>query len=254
MTSSTDEGAQHDELEGSAYRRFEAAIELPMILLAVTFAGLLIADQVRSDSHPVIDFGFAAIWVLFVVEVGVLFVLAPRKRTMLREHWLDVFIAAAPFLRPLRIARLLPLLQVGGTVGRSLRGVQRITANQGVQTYGAMSLVITASSGLLVWLFERNNPDALIDSPADGLWWAVVTVTTVGYGDFYPLGIGGRSVALALMLIGIGLVGIVTANIAAVIVTDDQDEELSEIKAQLDRIEATLARMSPDEESTTPRP
>lgn len=215
-----------------------------MLVLSVAFVALLIVEEVTLPGdlgHGLARVGLAAIWVAFALEVIVLFALAPRKRAMLRDHWLDVIIVVVPFLRPLRIARLLRVVRAGGAVGRALRALQRVTSSSGVQAYSWVALVITVGSGLLVWLFERRLEGRVIDDPGDGLWWAITTVTTVGYGDTYPTGSAGRILSVVLMLVGIGLVGVVTANIAAFIVEEEQSDELAAIKEQLDRIEAALA-------------
>lgn len=80
-----------------------------------------------------------------------------------------------------------------------------------------------------------------VSSVWDGIWWAVVTVTTVGYGDVYPRSVGGRIVAMIVMLFGIGFLSVLTATIASRFVQTDTHTE--EMKATLARIEAELAEM-----------
>ena len=75
----------------------------------------------------------------------------------------------------------------------------------------------------LVLLFEENTKGSNIHSYPDALWWAIVTVTTVGYGDRYPTTEGGRAVAVVLMLVGIGLIGVLTATVASVFVKEHTD-------------------------------
>ena len=149
---------------------------------------------------------------------------------------------AAPFLRPLRIARVLRIVRAGSAAGRALRALMRITARRGFQAYLAVSGAIIAGAGLLTWAFERDHPDASIDSASDGLWWAVVTATTVGYGDAFPVTPEGRGMATVLMLVGIGLVGVITANVAAYLVEEDTSGDIARLQAQLDRIESLLLR------------
>jgi voltage-gated potassium channel len=88
----------------------------------------------------------------------------------------------------------------------------------------------------LVLLFEENAKGSSIHSYPDALWWAIVTVTTVGYGDRYPVTEGGRTVATILMLLGIGLIGVLTATVASVFIkehTDANKEELRKSHADL---------------------
>ena len=82
----------------------------------------------------------------------------------------------------------------------------------------------------LVLLFEEKAKGSNIHSYPDALWWAVVTVTTVGYGDRYPASEGGRVVAVVLMLLGIGLIGVLTATVASVFVKEHTDANKEEYR------------------------
>jgi len=88
--------------------------------------------------------------------------------------------------------------------------------------------------------FEQHAPDANIHNFGDALWWAVVTVTTVGYGDKYPVSAGGRGVAVVLMLTGIGLVGVLSATVASYFVGQRAEADMTELHRRLDRIESAL--------------
>ncbi len=82
----------------------------------------------------------------------------------------------------------------------------------------------------LVLLFEKDAAGSNIHDYAEALWWAIVTVTTVGYGDRYPVTEGGRAVATVLMLTGIGLIGVLTATVASVFVKEHTDANKDEFK------------------------
>lgn len=131
-----------------------------------------------------------------------------------RMHWFvwnlhELLIVVLPFFRPLRLLRLVTLLSVlQRTVGETLRGR--------VATYvaGAAAMLILIGA-LAVLDVEQNAPDAKILTFGDAAWWAVTTITTVGYGDLYPVTPIGRVVAAALMMSGIAVLGIVTASIAS---------------------------------------
>lgn len=159
---------------------------------------------------------------------------------MLREHWVDVLIVAAPFLRPLRIARLVRVLRAGSALARALQGVSAVAQRRGLQLYGAVTILVVTGAALVVYVLEREAPNSNITDLGDALWWAVTTTTTVGYADHFPVTGDGRAVATLLMLVGIGLVGVVTANVAAHLVEDEQADEIADLRAQLDRIEELL--------------
>lgn len=106
-------------------------------------------------------------------------------------------------------------------------------------------VIMLVCSGLVL-LFERNAHGSTIHNFPDALWWAIVTVTTVGYGDTYPVTAAGRGVAVVLMLTGIGLIGVLTATVASFFVQQDSGKERDELAARLERIEGILARAFPD--------
>lgn len=117
-------------------------------------------------------------------------------------------------LRPLRALRVVRILRLGAVAGVAQRRATRSLHAQ-VTTY-VFSAVIVALvvAGIAVREAERGSPDANIANVWDGIWWAVTTVTTVGYGDYYPTTPLGRLIAVGLMLIGIALIGVVTGSIA----------------------------------------
>jgi voltage-gated potassium channel len=108
----------------------------------------------------------------------------------------------------------------------------------------AITMVAVFGSAFLVEAFERGAPGSTIQSLPDALWWAVTTVTTVGYGDRFPTTPAGRGVAVALMLLGIALFGFLAGNLASFFIeqkTGSKDEpSLSDIVARLERIEKAL--------------
>jgi voltage-gated potassium channel len=236
------------------YQRFENATELPLVVLSVAFLVLVVLPEVVDLSGRAAEAVEAAsylIWGAFGVELIVLAVLAPSMRRLARDHWLDVVIVAVPFLRPFRLARLARVIRASSALGRLLAALRRITTRRGVQAYGAITAVVIVGCGLLAWAFEREEEGANLVSAGDGLWWAVVTAFTVGYGDHFPVSAAGRGIAVVVMGVGIGLVGVVTANVAAVYVKDETNLELAGLRAQLDRIEAMLAQQSRERSSGT---
>src|SRR5208282_3565148 len=92
----------------------------------------------------------------------------------------------------------------------------------------AAATLITGS--WLVLLFEENARGSNIHNYSDALWWAIVTVTTVGYGDRFPVTEGGRAVAVILMLVGIGLIGVLTDTVASVFIKEHTDSTKEEFK------------------------
>lgn len=153
-----------------------------------------------------------ATWAVFALDFGVRVSLSFDRRRFLRTNLIDLVVVVLPVLRPLRPLRLVTLVSVLiRHAGSSLRGR--------VLTYvvGSTSLVIFVAA-LAVLDAERDSPTANIRSFQDAMWWAITTVTTVGYGDRYPTTTEGRYVAAGLMIAGIALLGVITAAFASSLV------------------------------------
>lgn len=131
-----------------------------------------------------------------------------------------------------------------GPQGLLLRRPATSFAIRGLNRVLLIVLVLNLIAAAMVLEFERGNPDANIASYPDALWWAVTTITTVGYGDRFPMSSAGRAVAVVLMIAGIAMFGVITATIAAYFVEQKAKEDvasrLDQIMERLDRIEAGL--------------
>jgi voltage-gated potassium channel len=197
------------------------------------------------------------IWAVFAVEYGIRLYLAPGKAAFARSNIIDLLVVIVPFLRPLRVARsarmlrLLRGVRVGVFVFRSLDAVRDVLTRHKLNYTLLVVGGVTVAAGLIVAELERGAPDANIGSPADGLWWAMTTVTTIGYGDRYPVTPAGRGVAVVLMIVGVGLFGLLAASLASFLIERGREDEvtpddigLADIAARLDRIEGQLAALS----------
>jgi len=174
-----------------------------------------------------------AVWVLFAVDLLVRLRLAERRWVFMRRNWLDVATLAVPMLRPLRALRVVVALNV---LGRRGRGFVR---GKVVAYVAAAVAVVGFVAALAVLDAERSSPEANIATYGGALWWAVTTVTTVGYGDQYPTTPEGRLVAVGLMLAGIALVGVVTAALASWFV-----ERIAEVQAAEQRTEVEVTDLA----------
>jgi voltage-gated potassium channel len=203
-------------------QRWERYAEWPLAAAALLFLALF-SDQVlarpQGPHAHVLWLVSWAIWGLFVLDYGVRLCLASNRRRWFVHHLLDFAIVALPLLRPLRLLRLLVLIEVlQKAVGDAFRG--RIVV---YTVSGVLLLIYTAS--LAVFDKERYQHGATINSFGKALWWSITTVTTVGYGDVYPVTNTGRVVAVLLMVGGISLVGVVTAALASWIIQTVSEEE-----------------------------
>ncbi len=225
--------------------RLERWTAWPLNVLALALVPILLAPYLLtlSDDTEAVLLGLDyLIWAIFAADLAVKLAVAPYRRRYLRAHWFDVVLVALPMLRPLRVVRSVRAIRVlragraGVAAARGLVGIRRVLSRRGVQYTALFALVIVVAAGSLVTALERDAPDASIRSLPDGLWWAATTVTTVGYGDTYPKTAAGRGVAVALMVLGIALFGVLTANLAALLVEDKEDDMLAQLREVNERL------------------
>jgi voltage-gated potassium channel len=206
-----------------------------LFLLAYAWP-ILQPDLGRSWKRICSTVEFAS-WLVFLLDYGLRLWAARDRRSYFTKHLLDLLIVALPALRPLRLLRLVVLFRVlNRKAAASLQG--RVALYVSVS---AATLVVCAA--LAVLDAERGAPDANIKSFGNALWWAMVTVTTVGYGDHFPVTVQGRFVAGGLMIGGVALIGVVTASFAAWFIDRVRDEEQEAEAATRRDLEQIVARL-----------
>lgn len=198
------------------------------------------------------------VWAAFAGDFLVRLVLAPDRRAFLRKNWLDLPVIALPLLRPLRLLRLVTLLRfLDRRASTGLRGK--------VLAYVMGGSALLAIVGALAVLdAERGSATGNIESFGDAMWWAVTTMTTVGYGDRYPTTLTGRLVAVCMMIGGIAILGTVTAAVASWLVERVQEarepenevlRRIEDLQAQVERLTMSLEDRSSDAlDGEAPRP
>lgn len=201
--------------EHEPLHRWEHRAEWPLAAVALVFLAtysVQVLGQPQGALAHWLDVLSVVAWLCFAVDYAVRLWLAPDRLHWFVHHLLDLAVVALPLLRPLRLVRLIVLVgALQQAVGNAIRG--RVVV---YTVSGAVLLVYVAS--LAVLEAEREDPAARITTFGNALWWAITTITTVGYGDEYPVTTTGRVVAALLMIGGISLVGSITATIASWIV------------------------------------
>ena len=236
-----------------ALDRFERQTAWPMLILSVAIIPLLVIPLVM-DLSPSANSTFFAIdlfiWAVFALEYGIRLYLAPVKGRFVRSNVIDLLVVLVPFLRPLRVAaslRMLRLLRASAAVVlllRATKALRNVLTRHKLHYTLLVASVVTVGARLIVAEVERGAPEGNIESIPDGLWWAVTTVTTMGYGDTFPTTAVGRSVAVVLALVGVGLFGLLAASLASFLISQEaetaEDAPHKEIIERLERIERRL--------------
>lgn len=197
----------------SRVERWERRAEIPLLLLAAAFVVAYAWPVVDRDLNPgvrdTLNVLSWTVWAAFAIDLAIRLGLADDRRDYAIRHWYDVALVVLPVLRALRLLRLLVLLRMlDRSAASNLAGR--------VLVYAAfIAVMAVALGGLAVLDSEQDATNANITTFGAALWWACTTVTTVGYGDYYPVTFAGRVVAVVLMVVGIGLVGTVMASVAS---------------------------------------
>jgi voltage-gated potassium channel len=249
-------------------RRFENATEWPLLVLSVAMVPVLLVPllmDVSDSTDTALEMSLWVIWAVFAVELGIRTALAERRIAYLGRNWIDVLIVAVPFLRPLRIARsaralrLVRLSRVLPFLARAYISVRDIMQRRGLQYVGLVVVALIFGAAAIELALERKN--GTIDDYGTALWWAMSTVSTVGYGDAVPTTPEGKGVAVLLMLVGIGVISWVTANVAAYLVesghgktatTGDLMLKLESLESEIQELRAEMRNTSLGPNAETP--
>jgi voltage-gated potassium channel len=250
--------AELNEKASRAKRRFE----IPVLVAALLVVPVIIIEQ-SDPSEAWLGIAVAAnwaIWAAFFLEYITVVSLADDRWSYTKSAWLDVFIIVASFpllptlfagsrllrlTRLSRVFRILRLVRLAAVLTRAGQSVRRLFRKRGLGYLLALTVLLAAGFG---GLFAIAEDAGLLD----GLWWAIVTITTVGYGDTVPVTGLGRIAGIGLMVLGIGFVVILTAAVAAQFVEDEEAELADEIQglhARLDRIEQAILERSGDDQT-----
>jgi voltage-gated potassium channel len=223
-----------------------ARLEIPLLLASVlTIPAIAIEEsslgQPWNTIALVLDW---VIWLAFVGEAAAMLAVVDDRKRWLREHPLDlaIVVLTPPFLPPaLQAARVFRLLRVLRLLKLAALA-RRAFSTEGVRDAAVLAAIAILCGGAAYAAVEKTDPHGHPIDAWDGVWWAM---TTVGYGDQYPQTTGGRLIAIALMLVGIGFVAILTAAAAQRFMRSGEraEEERMEMLERLDEIARRLERL-----------
>ncbi|WP_434762419.1 potassium channel family protein [Vibrio fortis] len=219
----------------------------PMSLLSLilsflalfVISGLLFAPIDNESKQVLIGLDFI-ICSVFLLQLTIDLFRSKNKTSYLKVHWID-FLASIPMIEPLRFARIFQILRVILVLRSSKRIFRELFRNRKETTLASiillLVLLLTIGAGTIL-LLEHKEPGANITTGHDALWWAFVTISTVGYGDHYPVTASGKLVASLVIVCGVGVFGMISGLITSLITepTDSQNQRIESKDKKLDLI------------------
>lgn len=228
----------------SALGRWESATARVMMVFSVSW--LVVATMLAvNPTSPTADLERAALfalWAVFAVDVAIRLWLAPRKGAFIRHNLLDVGSVVLPFLRPFHLVTDLRRLQF-------FRNASNTSIRVGwIINAMVLSVLFVYTISLAVLVVERESDSSNIATLGDALWWSIVTIATVGYGDLYPVTVMGRVLGSILILGGIIIVGVATGTVISAL-----NDAMVKAKPRHERVDEIHAGPSKGARSSTKR-
>lgn len=254
----------------SRHEAFEKKLELPMIIISVAVIPVLFVEYTTTSPALATATWIAnvLIWLAFVAEYALMMSVVPDKWAYTKRAWLDVVIIvlsppifmpeamagvralrslrslrlfrAARAARIARVARLSRFVRLLAFAGRAVGGANRVLKKNSLHFVLLVTVVLIMVAGTVFFLIEGGGST---DSLLDGMWWAITTMTTVGYGDIAPETTGGRLLAIGVMVLGIGFMAILTANIAAWFVERDKGSSEDDIRREITALREEISAL-----------
>ena len=238
--------------------------EVLMLGLSVYVLGALAATAILPLSlgaRTVLHYADTGVCAIFLADFIVRLKRAPDRRAFLKWGWIDL-VSSIPLLDTARVGnvvraiRILRVLRAAGSVRRLVAFLLRRRAEAALSAAALVSILLIVFASIAVLELEAGREGANIHTAAEALWWAAATVSTVGYGDVYPVTPEGRIIAGFLMTTGVACFGTVTAVVASWFLAPQRvdADELAHIRGQLDRVLRSVEALRATQEAAPKGP
>lgn len=217
-------------------KRFEQFFELPLIVLGFVWLGILIIEFAYQTS-PLLETVGVVIWVIFIIDFVIKFILAPVKLGYLKKNVLTMVSLAVPALRIFRIFRVLRLLRfsrgirlvrVLGSLNRGMGALSKTMERRAFGYVAALSLIVLFGGAAGMYAFERTVEGGAIKTYGAAVWWTVMILTTLG-SEYWPKTIEGRILCVVLGLYAFAVFGYVTATLSSFFIGQDAESKSAEV-------------------------
>ncbi|XHR31032.1 MAG: ion transporter [Chthoniobacteraceae bacterium] len=229
-----------------------SVLQILMLVLSIYALGAIFvqsAFKLPTNIDDLLDLLDDFVCAVFFIDFAVRFYRAPSKRGFLKWGWVDLIscipkIAIFRYGRMLRVIRVLRMLRAFRSAKILVHAIFARRARSTAASVVSIAVVLAMFASIAILNFE-TAPESNIKTPSDALWWAATTITTVGYGDKYPVTMEGRIVAFFLMVTGVGLFGTLTGFIASLFVDGEEkreSEDLAKLTAEVRELRALIER------------
>jgi voltage-gated potassium channel len=241
------------EKSESKHQRLRQALSAAVLVGALATIPLTVLLE-ESPTEGWIRVADWIVWSIFPIEYAAMLVISTQRWAYLRRSNLSLAVVVLSFpllpsllglVRLARLARFLRVLRLVGVTARGFVGLRTVLGRRSVLYMATATLLLVCAGGGALTLLE---PQTVRGGFLDGVWWAAVTVSTVGYGDIAPTTLWGRAIAVLLMLAGVGLLSTLAASITAYLVGQEASAESAEVRERLARIEGMLSALMAEHE------
>ncbi|MBD1864907.1 MULTISPECIES: potassium channel family protein [Trichocoleus] len=228
-----------EQEQSEILQQLENWLEIPMLILSFVWLALFVVELIWGLS-PLLDVLGITIWVLFILDFGLKFFLAPQKLAYLKQNWLTMLSLMLPALRVLRVVKVLRAFQTVRAV-RGLRFLRVMTrTNRGMRVLAAsvnrrglgyvigLTAIATLIGAAGMYAFEREVPESALTDYGTALWWTAMVMTTMG-SDYFPKTPEGRLLCFLLALYAFAVFGYVAATLATFFVGQDAENPEAEV-------------------------
>lgn len=256
-----------EQEQSEILQQLEDWLEIPMLMLSFVWLALFVVELIWGLS-PLLDVLGITIWVLFILDFGLKFFLAPRKLAYLKQNWLTVLSLMLPALRVLRVVKVLRAFQTIRAVRglrllrvmtRTNRGMRVLAASVNRRGFGyvvGLTAIATLIGAAGMYAFEREVPESALTDYGTALWWTAMVMTTMG-SDYFPKTPEGRLLCFLLALYAFAVFGYVAATLATFFVGRDAEnpeaevagaEAIAELQAEIAALRIDLQALVPQQQ------